>query len=285
MRLILCLATSALIACGSDPEPSSTSTTVTVNGMTRTFRLVVPSTPPQAAMPLVLAFHGGGGRDIAYPQESQFGQLAEQEGFVIAYPLAEAQAGNEGEWQLNTTAQTRYDMDFLEALIDQLSAQHNIDANRIYATGYSLGSMFAYELPCQLSNRFAAIASHAGTMPVNPTSCTPTEPMGILHLHGTTDTIIPYGSTWDWKAWDSVGTMRDIPSLIEFWRTAYNCSEQSQTATNSSQHIVHEGCDGNVRVEHHQITGLGHDWPDTINGVSTHQVVWNFLSEFSKSTP
>ena len=29
--------------------------------------------------------------------------------------------------------------------------------------------------------------------------------------------IIAYGNTWDWKSWDTVGTMRGIPSLVQFW--------------------------------------------------------------------
>ena len=283
--MIITLAAVLLTACGSSPTPSGIATTITVNGATRTFRLVVPSNPPSSAMPLVLAFHGGGGRESAFPQEEAFGQLAEQEGFIIAYPLAELLAGNEGEWQLNTIPERRHDMAFVEAVIDHISAQHTIDATRVYATGYSLGSMFTYELPCQLSDRFAAIASHAGTMPVNPTACSPAEPIGIMHLHGTEDTIIPYHSSWDWKSWDSVGTMRAIPSLIEFWRTTYNCSEQSQPSSTSSRHTIYRGCDNNARVEHHQLTGVGHEWPDTINGVSTHQVLWGFLSEFSKPAP
>ena len=142
-----------------------------------------------------------------------------------------------------TTALLRHDMDFLEALIDQVSAQHAIDENRIYATGYSLGSMFSYELPCQLSERFAAIASHAGSMPVSPSSCSPTQPMGILHLHGTEDSIIPYATSWTWKAWDQVGPMRDIPSLIEFWRNAYPARLRINQLP-PIHDIIHASCDG-----------------------------------------
>ena len=283
MRALITLILATSAACGGDGDITGVTHTVSVNGVTRTYRLVVPPAPSSRPMPLVLAFHGGGGRDVAFPQEPAFRSLAHEQGFVMAYPLAEHRPGNEGEWQLNTTALLRHDMDFLEALIDQVSAQHAIDENRIYATGYSLGSMFSYELPCHLSERFAAIASHAGTMPVSPSSCSPTQPMGILHLHGTEDSIIPYATSWNWKAWDQVGPMRDIPSLIEFWRNAYRCDAQDQPASADSRHIIHSSCDGDVRVEHHQLTGVGHEWPDEINGTSTHRVIWNFLSGFSRS--
>ena len=48
-------------------------------------------------------------------------------------------------------------------------------------------------------------------------------------------------------------------------------------------HIVNDSCDGNVRVEHYKLKGSGHEWPNTINNISTPQIIWGFLSEFTKS--
>ena len=44
----------------------------------------------------------------------------------------------------------------------------SVDESRLYGIGYSLGSMFSYEIACHLNRRIAAIASYAGTMPVDP---------------------------------------------------------------------------------------------------------------------
>ena len=46
--------------------------------------------------------------------------------------------------------------------------QLSVDESRLYGIGYSLGSMFSYEIACHLNRRIAAIASYAGTMPVDP---------------------------------------------------------------------------------------------------------------------
>lgn len=173
------------------------------------------------------------------------------------------------------------DIDFFNAMIDELAAKYTVDPNRIYAVGYSLGSMFSYELACQMSSRYAAIASFAGTMPVSPKSCEPERNVPLMHLHGVKDPIIAYNNAWDWKAWDSVGTMRDIPSLIEYWRDKYNCSDESRSDTDLGTHVVHAGCDGGARVEHHRMEEVDHGWPQSIDGVSTHRVLWQFLSEFS----
>ena len=80
--------------------------------------------------------------------------------------------------------------------------------------------MFNYELACQLSDRFAAIASHAGTMPVSPDSCDQDSNVAVMHLHGEDDYIIAYNNAWDWKEWDEVGTMMAIPSLVTFGPTS-----------------------------------------------------------------
>ena len=141
--------------------------------------------------------------------------------------------------------------------------------------------MFSYEVACQMSDQFAAIASFAGTMPVSQDSCTPERFAPLMHIHGTADSIISYSDSWGWKAWDEVGTMMAIPDLVGHWSTQYNCQTLEETVADSSTHTVYSDCDQNARVEHHRLDGQDHGWPSSINGTSTHQVIWDFLSGFS----
>ena len=261
---------------------SQTLVEIMVDGVRRQYRLSAPQADAGVALPVLMAFHGGDGRNYPFPQQQEFEELVEAEGVIVVYPLAELVPPNEGEWQLNTSESSTQDIDFVEALIDDLSARYCVDSNRIYATGYSLGSMFTYELACHLSSRFAAIASFAGTMPMEPNSCVLEDNASIMHIHGQDDWIISYDTAWEWKEWDSVGTMMDIPSLIRFWSEQYNCQNESETQSDSVLHIVHDACDEGVRVEHYRLTGVEHEWPGTISGVSTHEVIWNFVSEFTK---
>lgn len=85
--------------------------------------------------------------------------------------------------------------------------------------------MFNYEIACQLADRFAAIVSYTGTMTVNPDSCGQLNPTQIMHVHGKADRIIAYGKEWDWKAWDSIGTLREIRGLVDFWDDKYHCKK------------------------------------------------------------
>ena len=283
MKYWVLMSLSFLVGCGWNVEESSLPTgTLTVNGVERSYRFYIPENLPDGPRPLLIAVHGADGRDWAFPQESRFAQLAEAEGIILANPLSELLAGNEGEWQLNTPPDARHDIAFIEAIIDDLASGYSIDASRVYATGYSIGSMFTYELACQLSDRFAAIASFAGTMPVAPLSCEIPRGYPVMHIHGDADSIIPYGDTWDWKAWDEVGTMHDIPGLVEFWKTKNNCQSSVVNEIGASRHHIHSDCESGARVEHIRLSRHDHGWPDTIDGVSTHQVVWNFLSDFQR---
>ena len=132
-----------------------------------------------------------------------------------------------------------------------------------------------------MSDRFASIASFAGTMPVSHAQCTPQRYAPILHIHGDDDWIISYNDPWTWKAWDEVGPMRNISDLIDFWQSKYACQSQTQTDFPSSTYLVYSECDQQARVEHYRLHGTGHTRPNMINEVSTHQVIWSFLSDFS----
>ena len=228
----------------------------------------------------MIAFHGGGGQFEAFPQENQFRTLAEQEGIIVAFPRGYVLGNNEGEWQLNTPPNKMHDIEFVEAIIDGVADQYPVDLKRVYATGYSLGSMFTYELMCHLSDRFAGIASHAGTMPINPNSCEMDRNVALMHIHGADDWLISYTNSWGWKAWDEVGDMHSVPSLVAFWAEKQGCGAVEIFDSASSEHQVYPDC-GDVRVEHHKVKNVGHEWPMSINGVSTHQVIWDFVSEFS----
>ena len=168
-------------------------TSILVDGDERLFRLSVPSSDAGTKLAVIIAFHGGGGAEEDFDQQNQFDQLGEQEKFIMAYAIADGdRTPAEGDWFLNTAATSRDDNDFSESIIDELSKAYCIDDDRLYAIGYSLGSMYTYEIACQLNGRFAAVASFAGTMPVSPETCNLGGSIAVMHIHGKLDYIIDY---------------------------------------------------------------------------------------------
>ena len=263
-------------------------TSILVNEEERIFRLSVPSSEAGTKLPIVIAFHGGGGSEEDFQQQNEFDQLGEEEKFIMAYAIAESdRTASEGEWYLNTAATSKDDNHFSEAIVDELSNSYCIDEERLYAIGYSLGSMFTYEIACQLNHRFAAVASFAGTMPVNPETCDLTGSIAVMHIHGKLDYIIDYDEDWDWKEGehDGVGTMSNIPGMIDFWAQNSNCQSENTHSHlfggDDVEHIVHTECDGDVRIEHYGMEAQEHTWPNQVDGTDTYQLIWDFLSDFT----
>ena len=263
---------------------SQSMTTVTVNGEDRMFRLSAPSSDAGTKLPLIIAFHGGGGASEEFQQQSEFDQLGEQEKFIMAYAIAEeGRTASEGEWFLNTAATSREDNDFSETIVDELAKDYCIDQTRLYAIGYSLGSMYTYEIACQLNHRFAAVASFAGTMPVEPETCDLIGGMSVMHIHGKLDYIIDYDDDWDWKdgEHEGVGTMSNVPGMIDSWAARANCASSDTDADFFLEHITHSGCFGDARIEHYGIEFHEHTWPDEVDGTETYLLIWQFLSDFT----
>ena len=263
-------------------------TSIEVDGVEREFRLSAPSSEPGTRLPLVIAFHGGTDSQEDFAQQEQFDQLGEQEKFIMAYAIAEQdRTAAEGEWFLNTAATSEEDNNFAEAIVDELSESYCIDQDRLYAIGYSLGAMFTYEIACQLNHRFAATASFAGTMPVNPESCDLARGIGILHIHGKLDYIIYYHQDWEWKdgEHEGVGTMSEVPNLIDYWAAKSSCQAISVETSLTEEHIIHNDCMDDAIIEHYGLQLWDHNWPGEVDGEPTYELMWNFLSQFSKGTP
>jgi polyhydroxybutyrate depolymerase len=271
--------------CSLPSEPITQSMTIiSVNGVDRLFRLTVPSSDSGVKLALVIAFHGGGMADEDFNQQDEFDQLAEQEKFIMAYAIAEdGRTESEGEWYLNTAATSRDDNDFALTIVNELSKSYCVDQDRLYAIGYSLGSMFTYEVACQLNYKFAAVASFAGTMPVEPETCDLIGSMSVMHIHGKLDLIIDYDDDWDWKdgEHEGVGTMSNIPGMIDYWAEKSNCQNVDSHYHQAVEHIVHSDCVGGVIVEHHGLEFGGHTWPDDVAGTETYILIWDFLSRFT----
>ena len=97
--------------------------------------------------------------------EADFRSISDTAGFILVYPqaLEDPNDYNSTNW-LHKEPTDHNDIFFVEALIDTLITQYNIDTKRVYACGYSLGGMFSYELACQLNHKIAAISSVAGAL-------------------------------------------------------------------------------------------------------------------------
>jgi len=176
---LICL--SQLSGCANDRK------TIEVNGQNRSYLLTVPSSyTPDRPAPLLLALHQFSDTAAGMRELSGLDAVANQDGVIVCYP--------QGRWRVWNAGQRDSDADiqFLRALIEQLSTEYNVDRDRIYATGISAGGMMAQYFACK-TDLLAAVATVAGS-PVKRVleECERSTPLPILTIHGERDAIVPY---------------------------------------------------------------------------------------------
>ena len=91
-----------------------------------------------------------------------------------------------------TSAAARVDdVAYLAGLIDAIKADYAVDDKRVYLFGHSNGGFMSYRMAHEHGGAIAAIASLAGA-DQSRSRPAPPEPVHVLQIHGTADTVIPY---------------------------------------------------------------------------------------------
>ncbi len=260
-----------------------------VGGSKRLYDLHVSSAyTGEKPTPLVLAFHGAAGDGQAMEQVTGLNQIADQEGFIVAYPDA-LPPRKHWDARRGSGPDTSNDVGFIAALIDELSQRYTVDRSRIYIVGLSNGGMFAQRLACELSDRVTAIAAVASAMPTNlSTTCNPTKPISVLLINGTQDDLIP--PVEPGKA------LLSLPDTVKFWKAHNRCSAEAvRKSLPQNPHLeleTYDQCANQTRVMLSTIEGGTHGWgDDPISGgdnlvkpgqeMNESAFIWSFLSQQS----
>lgn len=265
--------------------------TLVYDGNTREYTIYLPDNHQSTtALPLMFNFHGGGGDIASQIAIADMSAIADTAGFIVVYPqaLPDPNDGGSTNW-IHKDPTMVDDVFFIDALIAEINTEYAIDANRIYACGYSLGGEFTYELACRLNEQIAAIGVVARTMGTAAhDNCMPSHPTGILTILGTDDFISPYGGL----TFNGIQYYLSADDMHEYWST-YNNASSTPTITplpnsNSSdgstveRHSWTDG-DGCVTVEHLKVIGGGHDWPGSFGNmdIDASLEIWNYVSQYS----
>jgi len=259
------------------------SETMQYDGLTREYSIYVPeSYDGTSDFPLLFNFHGGNDVVTAWQTVSDMRPLADTANFILVYPQArpDPSDGNSLNW-LPKTPGTFDDVPFVSEMIDNIASEYEIDQNRIYACGYSLGGEFSYELACKLSSRIAAIGAVARTMQADPNSyCSPVHPTGILTILGTDDFISPY----DGLTFDGIEYYISAAETHSYWAAYNNCDPNAamSSVSPSVERYTWSTASGCTYVEELKVIGGGHDWPGSFGNmtIDANEEIWQFISRY-----
>lgn len=253
--------------------------TLVHDGMNREYIIYVPNSyDGTSAVPLLFNFHGFGGSASEFINDADMRAEAEANSFILVYPQGSCLNGA-SHWNPcpidGDNKSSADDLGFVEALVNEVSSQYTIDLERIYAAGYSNGGMMAYGLANYKSNLIAAVASVSGSM----LDClgNTSHPIPVVHLHGTSDGVIPYDGSNDWNS---------VQSTLDYW-TSFNNTISTPTINVDTtggmtiEHYVYGQGDNSVSVEHYKYIGGDHVWfNEPYQGLNASNLVWSFMSKY-----
>lgn len=220
---------------------------------------------------LVISLHGMN-QDPGFQQnQTQWNALADTEGFIVTYPL-----GNNKMWDTNGTS----DVKFVETVIQEMIKQHHVDKNRIYLSGFSMGSWLGYHCLETLGDKIAAFGPVSGVDIGKQPRANRMVP--IMHIHGTADDVFKY--TGD--PYHMAGGYPSIEEYVKKWAAYEGCDVSnpqvirpypSGRKTASATRTIYNNVNDDVEVNLISIDGKGHWHSNEPNGVNSTQELWNFF--------
>ena len=241
---------------------------------------------------LVVDIHGFLNRPSTQQGFSDFEALANDEGFLVAWPYGIRWSWNGGgdPWPSDTELDERPgigccghalnngldDVGFIRALIESIDAAHDIDRSRIYVSGFSTGCMLAQRMAAEASDLIAGVACMSGFLLVDASSDYTAVPVAVFN--GTDDTIAPYERDY-WPG---------AVANFDTWRELNGCADEPAEVWRDGDHVMLQAsdCAAGSRVALITLDGVGHV---TYRGhgeldVDTTRMAWRFLGRLAAST-
>lgn len=262
----------------------------THQGNARQYRVYKPANyNPSNPASLVITLHGLGDNMTNFSNIG-FNYIADTANIIVVVPqamtdgLISSTAWNSGAgfmgYYPNSTIN---DVAFINTLIDTIKTNYVINANRVYACGFSMGGFMTNRLAVELNTKFTAFASVAGTFGTGLSSYNPNKKLSIAHFHGTSDSTIFY-------AGGNYGIGAD--SLTKFWANNDVCNltpvhtnlPNTKNDGYTVEHYIYSGGQNGTEVELFKVNGADHVWLTNANDISYTVEIWKFFNKHKTAT-
>jgi len=204
-----------------DPRPEQRTYIFEETGEELPYAVYVSSkADPEEASPLVVALHGlGGDQNSMIRTVRRTVDFVEDEGYILVAPMGynsggwygippRQNAGNGGgrggaaSSAVTDPARVRELSELgVMTVLAMIEEEFNIDPNRIYLMGHSMGGAGALYLGVKHSSRWAALAPIApAAFSLDPDSLASIPDMPVILVQGDADTAVPVENTRRWAA-------------------------------------------------------------------------------------
>ena len=274
-----------------------------IDGYVRSYRLHVPEGyRSEKPTPLVVVLHGAFSTAAEMERHTGFSDLADRQGFVVAYPegigiLGFLQHWNAGHCCGKAAADGIDDVGFLARVIDDIKRTVNIDATRVYMTGFSNGAMLTHRFAAERPATLAAAAALAGAVGSRGDASAPLARLApprasvpVIMLHGEADRTIPYGDATPGNG--PRGREYSSASVSSrFWWSSNGCASHRRERSTVYPGVTIDSwsdCDRSAEVQLLTLHAWGHRWPgpfftkrvhrdDALYGFDAAEIIWAFF--------
>ena len=233
---------------------AQTTKTITWDGQERQYLEYVPTSYSEAvAAPVLFMLHGMGDDINNFFQATQIRNVAEEQGWIIICPQAldftYAIPGLGSQdfgtcWNVGSTIAVDFssmgiplsfdvtvnedadDEGFLMAALEATKAEYNVDQDKVFFAGFSLGGFMSHRMAIQHGDIINSIAAVSGVIGNDLTTLTPVDNVNVLQFFGTNDEMITYDD-----AMISLQTLgyynlgMPVEETVEYWRAFNQCDE------------------------------------------------------------
>lgn len=251
--MVLALAAGPLVGCGDGDggggEDESTAGpglhSLTLDYRDEPYLLYVPEGyDPDTPVPLVVTLHGRPGTAAGIAGQSRLNPLADQEGFLVAYPESTASVV------------------FMRELVGHLVDTWHADPAAVYVAGFSAGASAAWRLAADAADLFAAAAPMSGPLQ-GKSAIEPAEPVSVLAFIGLND----------------AASLNAMESGVAHWQEQRRCPAGEPELVDDDGQVSRTvaGCADGSKVVTYRIEHMGHVWANRMPGFDPNQAIWDFF--------